>query len=109
VGELQVARRQHLRTLAIITTNANATMRSIHDRMPVVLEPADSPLWLGEEEGDDARLLRPADDGILQLWHVSTRVNAPKNNGPTLLDRAIEEADGGGPNPAQTGRRSDST
>jgi hypothetical protein len=74
-----------------------------------VLEREDWPLWLGEEGGGAARLLRPADNGILQLWPVSTRVNAPKNNGPTLLDRAIEEADGGGPNPAQTGRRSDST
>ena len=37
-----------LRTFAILTTSANATMRVLHKRMPVILEPKDWPLWLGE-------------------------------------------------------------
>ena len=35
-----------LRTFAIITTAANATMRQLHDRMPVILEHDDWPVWL---------------------------------------------------------------
>src|ERR1035437_1670986 len=49
-----------LRTFAIITTPANATMARVHDRMPAILEPGDWPAWLGEAEADPATLLRPA-------------------------------------------------
>ena len=37
----------------ILTTQANNSMRAIHDRMPVILSPKDLPLWLyshGEAE-----------------------------------------------------------
>jgi putative SOS response-associated peptidase YedK len=54
--------------------------------MPVVLEPADWPAWLGEADGDPGALLRPAADGVLRAWPISTRVNAPRNNAPDLLD-----------------------
>ena len=69
-----------------ITTEPNALMVPIHDRMPVVLEPADWPVWLGEADGDPAALLRPAADGLLRAWPISTRVNTPRNNTPDLLD-----------------------
>jgi putative SOS response-associated peptidase YedK len=48
------------RTFAIVTTGANAQMAELHDRMPVILEPADWPAWLGETEGDPTTLLYPA-------------------------------------------------
>ncbi len=64
------------RTFAIITTDANALMAPIHNRMPVVIEAADWPVWLGEAEADPAALLRPAGEGVLRLWPVSPRVNA---------------------------------
>jgi putative SOS response-associated peptidase YedK len=74
------------RSFCIITTEPNALMIPIHDRMPVVLEPADWPVWLGEADGDPTALLRPAADGVLRAWPISTRVNAPRNNTPDLLD-----------------------
>jgi putative SOS response-associated peptidase YedK len=51
-----------------------------------VLEPADWPVWLGEADGDPAALLRPAGEGVLRAWPISTRVNAPRDNRPDLLD-----------------------
>jgi putative SOS response-associated peptidase YedK len=54
--------------------------------MPVILEQEDWPLWLGEVEGDPAALLRPAPDHTLRAWSVSRAVNAPRNNGPELLE-----------------------
>ena len=75
-----------LRSFAIVTTNANADVAMIHDRMPVILEPADWPVWLGEIEGDPATLLRPAPDGTLRIWPVSRAVNQPRNNRPELLN-----------------------
>ncbi len=74
-----------IRSFAIIVTSANATMAPIHDRMPVIVKPADWPAWLGETEGDPAALLRPAAEGVLQVWAVGRAVNSPRNNGPELL------------------------
>ena len=88
-----------VRTFAIVTTDASAPMRAVHDRMPVILAPGDWAEWL---EGEDpARLLRPAPDDLLRFWPVSRAVNSPRNNGPELLDeRPQAPAGGGGPNPA---------
>jgi putative SOS response-associated peptidase YedK len=76
-----------LRTFTIATTAANDDMAALHDRMPVILEPDDWPVWLGEEAGDHAELLRPAAPGTVRLWAVSRAVNNVRNNGPELLDR----------------------
>ena len=46
---------ERLQTFATITTDANSCWRRIQDRMPVIIERADWPLWLGELDGDPAR------------------------------------------------------
>ena len=93
-----------LRTFAIVTTAANAMMRTLHNRMPVVLEAADWPAWLGEAGGaPPVELLRPAEEGVLRVWPVSRQVNAVRNNGPDPLDpmpHGAGTALEGGPNPA---------
>jgi putative SOS response-associated peptidase YedK len=61
-------------------------MSEVHDRMPLVLEEADWRLWLGEDAGDPARLLRPAPDGTPRAWPVSPRVNSPRNNDASLIE-----------------------
>jgi putative SOS response-associated peptidase YedK len=58
------------RTFTIITMEANATMTKLHDRMPVIVEQPDWPLWLGEVEDDPARVLRPAAEDVLKVWPV---------------------------------------
>jgi putative SOS response-associated peptidase YedK len=74
-----------LRTFAIVTTAANAQMAVLHERMPVILEPADWPLWLGEVEADPAGLLRASAEGVLRMWPVDKRVGNVRNDGPELL------------------------
>jgi putative SOS response-associated peptidase YedK len=74
------------RTFTIITTNANAIVGELHDRMPVVLEPQDWPTWLDEIEDDPTALLKPARDDVLKVWSVSKQVNSTKNNGAELLE-----------------------
>ncbi|MBL3551184.1 SOS response-associated peptidase [Rhodovulum sulfidophilum] len=75
-----------LTTCAIVTTWANARMAEIHTRMPVILEPADWPLWLGEAGHGAALLMRPADEGVVQLHRVGTAVNSTRADGPELIE-----------------------
>jgi putative SOS response-associated peptidase YedK len=74
-----------LRTFAIVTTTANAQMSVLHERMPVILEAADWAVWLGEQSGEPAFLLRPSPEEILSLWRVDKRVGNVRNDGPDLL------------------------
>ncbi len=67
-------------TFTIITTNANTTLRHIHDRMPVVIEQKDWAIWLGEIEGSPTSLLRPADEHVLRVWPVGKPVRTPRTN-----------------------------
>ena len=60
----------------ILTTATNDDMARLHDRMPVILEGADWPVWLGEAEGDHLALMRPAESGVVRLWPVSRAVNS---------------------------------
>ena len=88
-----------VRSFAILTCAANATLRPLHERMPVVLEPADWPLWLGEQDGDATELMRPAAADVLRIWPVSTRVNSVRNNDASLLDEQVAAAPMAGANP----------
>jgi putative SOS response-associated peptidase YedK len=62
------------RTFAIITTDANELVADIHDRMPVIIAPADSGRWLGDEP-DPRELMRPYPAELMRIWPISTRVN----------------------------------
>ncbi len=77
-----------LRTFAIVVSAANKDMAPIHDRMPVILEQPEWPLWLGDVEGDARALLHPPEVGTLKIWPVGTRVNRPANNDAGLLEPA---------------------
>jgi putative SOS response-associated peptidase YedK len=75
-----------VRSFCLITTAANATVSAVHDRMPVMIEPEDWPIWLGEAEGDASALLRPAADDVLRGWPVSRTLNkVGGHDGPELL------------------------
>lgn len=71
----------------ILTTGANATLAPIHDRMPVILDPAVLATWLdpGASENALKALLAPAPPEILVTRPVSTRVNKVSNDSPDLI------------------------
>jgi len=81
---------RELESFTILTTDANAEMQPVHDRMPVVLDPRDYDTWLAGPSDADAELLGPCPDGTLALRRVSTYVNKPGNEGP----RCIEPVEG---------------
>ena len=78
-----------LLTCAIITTSANEFMKSIHDRMPVILPREAEASWLDPEEQDTAmlsELLLPYDSDRMEGYEVSTLVNSPRNNFPEVIE-----------------------
>ena len=78
-----------LRTFCIVTTRANALVRPIHSRMPVILAPRDYERWLADED-DPRELLRPYPAEPMTMWPVSTRVNSYKNDDESLIAPALE-------------------
>ena len=79
-----------LETFTVLTTDANDEVGELHDRMPVILEPEDVGQWF--EGKDVGGLLRSAASGVLGMYPVSTKVNSPKNDDPSLLN-PIEESE----------------
>lgn len=74
------------RTCAIVTTAANASMAAIHHRMPVILDPGDWPLWLGEAGKGAARLMTAQPDDALVFHRVDVAVNSNRASGPELIE-----------------------
>jgi putative SOS response-associated peptidase YedK len=77
---------QRVVSCTIIVTDANALMRPIHDRMPVLLDKTDFGLWLSGVA--DAEILKSAAENRVRMWPVSRRVNKAGSGGddPTLID-----------------------
>jgi len=91
-------------TAAILTTQANADVARIHDRMPVVIRPEDYARWLdcvNYEPRDMADLLRPAEPGFFEAVPVSSKVNKVDNTGPEIQERVEETAEPAPEPPAQ--------
>jgi putative SOS response-associated peptidase YedK len=78
-------------TTTIITTTAADEVGQIHDRMPMVIDPAAWADWLDPDNTEVAavrQLLVPAVSGGLTSHPVSTAVNNVRNNGPELTEAA---------------------
>lgn len=77
-----------LRSFTIVTTEANAKLRALHERMPVVLDPDAWPLWLGgEPKGDPQTVLQPAPSDWFSVWPVAARVGNVRNDDAGLVER----------------------
>jgi putative SOS response-associated peptidase YedK len=84
-----------LKTCSIFTTTANAVTSAVHDRMPVILNPASYDLWLDPAIQDVAgvcELLKPFDPGLMRCYTVSTRINHVANDDEEC-SRAVEIAE----------------
>jgi putative SOS response-associated peptidase YedK len=77
---------------AIVTCPPNDLMRPIHDRMPVVLDPAAESEWLAEDADPDALLglLSPAPDDALEAREVGDLVSNVREDGPALIEPRTE-------------------
>ena len=71
----------------ILTTAANALIRPIHDRMPVIVRRHQIGLWLDPERAghDLTRVFRPYPERGMRAYLVSAAVNNSKNEGRELI------------------------
>lgn len=85
-----------LYTCSILTTDPNELVARLHNRMPVVLDPADWDAWLAEAtpRTELRSLLRPAPVDGLDAYAVSPAVNNVRNEGPELLAPLTRWSDG---------------
>jgi putative SOS response-associated peptidase YedK len=75
-------------TCCVITTDANALMAPIHDRMPVLIPPSQWARWLARELQDPAAiepLLVPPPAEGLQAWPVARAVSRGTAEGDMLV------------------------
>jgi putative SOS response-associated peptidase YedK len=87
-----------LTTFTIITTAAEPGLDRIHDRQPLVLEPADWATWLDPtmtDRDEVAHLLAYAEPGRFEAHPVGRAVSSNRSNGPQLIEPAgQDELDG---------------
>jgi putative SOS response-associated peptidase YedK len=75
-------------TCTIITTEANETVKTIHDRMPVILPRDKEDPWLDPANEDKEQLLsilKPYPAEEMMAFEVSTEVNSPQHNTPSNI------------------------
>ena len=86
---------EKLETCAVVTTDANAVMKAIHDRMPVIVPPEGFAAWLDPAMVDTSKLdplLRPVECTSLEAVPVSTYVNDPRNEGERCVEPQMVQA-----------------
>lgn len=73
------------RGYCILTVTPNELMSRIHDRMPVILDPASATKWIGDEplaESQFKSLTSPFPADQMEAWPVAALVNSPRNDVP---------------------------
>lgn len=80
-----------LLSFTIITTGPNDLMKTIHDRMPVILRKEDEELWLDpgvRDENTLLELLKPYESGLMEEYEVAVKVNSPNEDSPECVKPA---------------------
>ncbi len=92
-----------LDTCTIVTTQANALLSPLHDRMPVIVAPAQYARWLDVAVGDVSDLFAPYPAEAMAYYPVSTRVNSVRHDDASLLEPSHAPVTAPHPEPAAAG------
>jgi putative SOS response-associated peptidase YedK len=74
---------QWIKSCSILTTTPNAVTSSVHDRMPVILDPDNYDLWLDPGMTNIeaiSEMLKPYDARQMRCYPISTRINYVAND-----------------------------
>jgi putative SOS response-associated peptidase YedK len=77
-----------LRTCTILTTGSAGSVRALHERMPVMVDPAGWSAWLDRDQQDGREALaalQPLDPDLLRHHRVAPAVNNVRNDRPELI------------------------
>lgn len=90
-----------IESCTIVTTEANARLRAVHHRMPVILAPEAYDLWLDPETpgAQVQALLGPAPSEWFTCFRVSPKINNPAHDDPALIEPLDEEPEAPDPQP----------
>jgi putative SOS response-associated peptidase YedK len=86
---------QWIKTCSILTTIPNAVTSTVHDRMPVILDPDSYDLWLDPGMTNVqviSELLKPFDARMMRCYPVSGRINHVVNDDEEC-SRPVEHAE----------------
>lgn len=86
-----------LETFTILTQAPNEFMAALHNRMPCIVAPEHFDLWLDPTNSTTTELapaLAPIPSEHMEAHRVSTRVNSPKVNEPSLMESVKPPAPG---------------
>ena len=78
-----------LESCTILTCAPNELMADLHDRMPIIIDPADYDRWLALDVQDPAKvadLLRPFPADRMEAWPVGSEVGSVENDWPELIE-----------------------
>ncbi|MEP7330341.1 MAG: SOS response-associated peptidase [Betaproteobacteria bacterium] len=81
-----------LDTCTIVTTQANALLSPLHDRMPVIVAANDYERWLDVTTTEVSDLFAPYPATAMMWYPVSTRVNSVRNDDAALVERIDDES-----------------
>ncbi|MBC8386148.1 MAG: SOS response-associated peptidase [Candidatus Cloacimonetes bacterium] len=81
---------KEIKTCSIITTDPNHLLKTIHNRMPVILNKEDEQKWIDHtnDKASLSSLLQPYPAEKMKAHIVSKAVNSPENNYPELTGAA---------------------
>jgi putative SOS response-associated peptidase YedK len=74
---------------SIVTTEPNALVDKLHDRMPVILPQEKEKLWLNGTPSEAHSLLKPADATDLKIYEIGSAINTAKNDSPDMIKPAV--------------------
>jgi len=79
-------------TCALLTTEPNEKIASLHDRMPIILEPDQWELWLNDRSSYSElnRLFVPLSSEKIRYYPVSELVNSVKNDSIECIAENLE-------------------
>jgi putative SOS response-associated peptidase YedK len=85
---------ERIETCTLLTTSASEQLRALHDRMPVIVDPADYDLWL-DPEIQEPDLVSPVIDrnlgSALVFYPISHRVNDVRHDDARCLDAVSDQ------------------
>ncbi len=84
---------EKITSTAIITTTPNELIAPVHNRMPVILTPESSELWISPEQQPPdllLSLLKPYPASDMKAFEVSAMVNNPSFDDPKCIEPATD-------------------